>query len=304
MIIECPACRTTYSIDSRRLTAGVQLQCSACRAVFSSPRPPSGEAAAPSPVVECRSCNTWFVCLLPPGSRASCPTCASALVVPGPVSDQVLILRPEPQVPPVSEGRVASNATIECPTCFARFVADLPGGTAVSCGQCGKVFKTKARDRGDEVQVVRYLPGEALMDVAPRPRVPAPPPAPAPRRESTPQRRWFSSPTVDLIVWFDGQGALRSFRLCYDKQGRERAVTWNEGRLAHASVDKAEDRDPLSLKPIDVLINDIEFDTEEILKHFASVRAQVPVMVARFVEEKLRERTVGVPLAAPKGPPN
>ncbi|MFN9943562.1 MAG: hypothetical protein ACK56I_29225, partial [bacterium] len=69
---------------------------------------------------------------MPPGSHTSCPTCASALVVPGPVSDQVLILRPEtPELPPtVMRARPApSKATVECPNCRARFVADLPGGT-------------------------------------------------------------------------------------------------------------------------------------------------------------------------------
>lgn len=290
MIIECPACHTSFSIDSRRLSPGAPLECGACKTIFSSPPVPPSDSAAPSPLIECRSCGTWFVSLLPPGARVACANCSTPLVVPeGPG-----LARP-------AAPATTPTTTIECPTCFARFVADLPGSTPVSCSQCGKVFKTKARDRGDEVQVVRYLPGEGLMDV-PRPR--APPPPPAPRRESTPQRRWFSSPTVDLIVWFDDQGAPRSFRLCYDKQGRERAVTWNEGRLSHASVDKAEDRDPLSLKPIDVLISDVEFDTEEILKHFESVRTQVPEHVARVVDETLRQRTVGVPLAAPKGPPS
>lgn len=286
-------------IDERRLSAGVPLQCGSCRAVFASPPPPPSAGPAPSPLIECRTCGTWFICLLPPGARVACAACATPLIVPGPVSDEVQLFRPAPPAPPPAP---ATTATIECPNCFARFLADLPGGTPVSCSQCGKVFKTKSRDRGDEVQVVRYLPGEGLMDVPPRPRA-APPPA-APRRESTPQCRWYSSPTVDLIVWFDGQGAPRAFRLCYDKQGRERAVTWNEGRLAHASVDKGEDRDPLSIKPIDVLISDVEFDALEIVKHFESVRAQVPPVVAQFVDETLRARTVGVPVATPKGPPS
>jgi hypothetical protein len=30
----------------------------------------------------------------------------------------------------------------------------------------------------------------------------------------------------DLIVWYEPDGGVHGFQLCYDKPGRERALTW------------------------------------------------------------------------------
>jgi len=39
-------------------------------------------------------------------------------------------------------------------------------------------------------------------------------------------RRWFTDDYFDLIVWYGDQNAMIGFQLCYDKQGKERALTW------------------------------------------------------------------------------
>lgn len=189
---------------------------------------------------------------------------------------------------------------IECRGCLARFVADLPGGTAVQCTQCGLVFKTPHRDRGDEVQVVGLEPGRGLFERQPRPRVTVPelghperPPPPDVLREigdPTSGRRWFLSRAVELIVWLSETGEPRAFRLCYDKTTRERAVTFSDGRFSHAVVDSGEQLDALGYKQTGMLESELEFDAEQLLAVFDLIREEVPVELGRFVERALRSR--------------
>ena len=45
-------------------------------------------------------------------------------------------------------------------------------------------------------------------------------------------RRWFTSSTADLFVWYEG-GEPVSFEFCYDKPRRERSVRWTEEEGLH-----------------------------------------------------------------------
>lgn len=60
--------------------------------------------------------------------------------------------------------------------------------------------------------------------------------------QGEPCRRWFTSDTADLVVWFDSNDEVIAFQLCYDKPHAERAVTWRaEARgLSHMAVDDGE----------------------------------------------------------------
>lgn len=57
-----------------------------------------------------------------------------------------------------------------------------------------------------------------------------------------PRKRWFSSASMDLVTWFDGDDVLVAFQLCYDKSHAERAVVWRRrgARLEHLTVDDGE----------------------------------------------------------------
>jgi hypothetical protein len=56
-------------------------------------------------------------------------------------------------------------------------------------------------------------------------------------------RRWFTSEDLDLIVWFDDDGGLSAFELCYDKAERQRVLRWShDGGREHHAVDSGEDR--------------------------------------------------------------
>jgi len=41
-------------------------------------------------------------------------------------------------------------------------------------------------------------------------------------------RRWFNDELLDLFVWYDAGGRIAGFQLCFDKDGRERALTYTD----------------------------------------------------------------------------
>jgi hypothetical protein len=54
-------------------------------------------------------------------------------------------------------------------------------------------------------------------------------------------RRWLTDDFFDLIVWYEPGGNIHGFQLCYDKQDRERAFTWQTDRgFTHSAVDGGE----------------------------------------------------------------
>ena len=53
-----------------------------------------------------------------------------------------------------------------------------------------------------------------------------------------PLHRWFQSDYFDVYLWYNGEGVLDRFELCYDRYGDEHALTWERGshHLAHNAV--------------------------------------------------------------------
>ena len=86
----------------------------------------------------------------------------------------------------------------------------------------------------------------------------APPPDPSVLKNSprTPvehdhDRRWIADEYFDLIVWYEAAGAIHGFQLCYDKPGRERALTWTRERgFSHTAIDSGESRPTANRTPI------------------------------------------------------
>ena len=53
-----------------------------------------------------------------------------------------------------------------------------------------------------------------------------------------PKKRWFSSPSMDLFIWFDTDDTILSYQFTYDKPHNEKALIWNaEEGLSHLGVD-------------------------------------------------------------------
>ena len=105
-----------------------------------------------------------------------------------------------------------------------------------------------------------------------------------------PRRRWFNSPHLDLIVWFDASDKPLGFQLCYDKLDNERALTWREGRgYDHMKVDDGEAITPAQYKESPILMLDGAFDCARVKAKFEAASSDVPEAVRRFVIGRLED---------------
>jgi hypothetical protein len=107
-----------------------------------------------------------------------------------------------------------------------------------------------------------------------------------------PRRRWFADDYFDLIVWYDGDGGIIGFQLCYDLQGEERALTWKqETGFSHRRVDSGDLRRPFKATPI--LVEDGAFDEAAVRRLFTESSQEMDERTAGFVLEKIRDYRSG-----------
>jgi len=100
------------------------------------------------------------------------------------------------------------------------------------------------------------------------------------------RRRWFSDREMDLIVWLDGSDGIAGFQLCYDRDSRERALTWMRDRgFSHRRVDDGESVGHLKRTPI--LVPDGVFDGGSVTRRFRELSSEIDSEIADFVLEAL-----------------
>ncbi len=104
-------------------------------------------------------------------------------------------------------------------------------------------------------------------------------------------RRWFTDEYFDLIVWYERAGspvtAMKGFQLCYDKSGKERALTWTrEHGFQHNRIDSGEIPGHAKMTP--VIIADGEFRSDSIADLFRKEAAQIDQHLAEFVHSKIK----------------
>ena len=99
------------------------------------------------------------------------------------------------------------------------------------------------------------------------------------------RRRCFADEELDLTVWYDGQGTIAGFELCYDKQGAEHAFRWGRGGLEHWGVDNGE-QDPLKNRT-PVLVPDGALDGNRISRQFREQSREIDQNIIEVVLEKL-----------------
>jgi hypothetical protein len=98
-------------------------------------------------------------------------------------------------------------------------------------------------------------------------------------------RRWFTDNYFDLIVWYE-QGEVVGFQLCYDKTGRERALTWRRpASYQHNRVDDGEA--PLAYKMSPVLVQDGVFDREGVAERFRRASSRIDPRITGLVRKAL-----------------
>jgi hypothetical protein len=101
-------------------------------------------------------------------------------------------------------------------------------------------------------------------------------------------RRWFTDEEFDLIVWYDDDRALVGFQLCYDKQNKERALTWTiEHGFQHNRIDAGEVPGRAKMTPL--IIADGSFSRDPVAERFRRESAGLDPAIAVFVYRKLKE---------------
>lgn len=117
---------------------------------------------------------------------------------------------------------------------------------------------------------------------------------PARQVPGEPERRWFTSEDVDLIVWCGADGAPIAFQLCYDRGPAERAVTWTpDGGLSHRRVDDGEGGGGLRFKATPILVPDGAFDAERVRAIFAAQAGALPPAIVEFISARLTGHVAG-----------
>ncbi len=111
-------------------------------------------------------------------------------------------------------------------------------------------------------------------------------------------RRWFTDEYFDLIVWYNDDGRLIGFQLCYDKEERERVVTWTLAHgFQHDRIDSGEVPGRAKMTPI--IVADGAFNAAPIAERFKEASANIEPGIASFVSERLNEYPAAVDPADP-----
>ena len=100
------------------------------------------------------------------------------------------------------------------------------------------------------------------------------------------RRRWFTDDYFDLIVWYGDEPRPIGFQLCYDKTGRERALTWTQDHgFRHDQVDAGEIPGHAKMTPI--IVADGAFNAEMVSRLFRQSCLQIESGITDFVGERL-----------------
>jgi len=106
--------------------------------------------------------------------------------------------------------------------------------------------------------------------------------------EGDPRRRWFADEYFDLIVWFEPDGSIWGFQLCYDREFKPRALTWTKAHgYKHTGIDDGESVYG-SQKGSPVLVEDGLFDSGPMADRLAAASADLPPQINLFLLEKVR----------------
>ena len=101
-------------------------------------------------------------------------------------------------------------------------------------------------------------------------------------------RRWISGDYFDLIVWYEPGGGIHGFQLCYDKPGRERALTWTcDGSFRHTGIDSGEANPNANRTP--VLVADGPFPAAQVRDEFMTRSKLLPAEIRELVLGKIGE---------------
>ena len=106
-------------------------------------------------------------------------------------------------------------------------------------------------------------------------------------------RRWFSSPDIDLIIWTDQLDSIVALEFYYDKNINEHVLLWRQrSGFTHLAVDDGE-KPTLEYKRTPILISDGRYDPDRIRSLFEGSCNDLPADIASEVREKLEQLASG-----------
>ena len=101
-------------------------------------------------------------------------------------------------------------------------------------------------------------------------------------------RQWSSDDYFDLIVWYELDGSIHGFQLCYDKLDKERAITWTRARgCDHRLIDTGSYVATSNQTPI--LSSVVPFYGAPVIAKFEQRAVNLQVEIRELVLAKLRE---------------
>jgi hypothetical protein len=101
-------------------------------------------------------------------------------------------------------------------------------------------------------------------------------------------RRFMRDDDFDLFVWFTEAGEFYGFQLCYDKMGRERALTWLSDRgFSHFAVDSGESNPIKNCAPM--MVADGYMPVETVRAEFSQQSQELDASIRELVISKLDE---------------
>src|SRR3954468_19934914 len=104
------------------------------------------------------------------------------------------------------------------------------------------------------------------------------------------RRRWFESSRCDLIVWLRDDDSAEGFQFCYDKDIKEHALTWIDGRgFSHMAVDSGNRMISGHGRGTPILVADGTFDVDRIREIFQAEAIGIPSQYIALVLAKLDE---------------
>jgi hypothetical protein len=113
-------------------------------------------------------------------------------------------------------------------------------------------------------------------------------------------RRWFQDDYFDLYVWQDASGALIALQLCYDRNRKEGAITWDGfAGFGHDRVDGGEQSAKHPMTPI--LRADGAPPYFRIYDRFLTASAGCPQPVRDFAIDRLRDYRIAL-FGMPRSP--
>jgi hypothetical protein len=102
-------------------------------------------------------------------------------------------------------------------------------------------------------------------------------------------RLWMLDDCLDVIVWFEPDGSIYGFQLCYDKTENEKSITWNHnGHFSYHHIDSGES-DPGDYKKTPVLLVGADFDHRYARDQFLIRSFHIHSRLVDFICEKLNQ---------------